>query len=79
MKKLDQVPYQEIGEDLRKTLTQVEQTLVGLEQLLAGVDQELPNALRGMNDTTRSLRSLADYLDRHPEALIKGKSPAKGE
>ena len=79
IKKLDQVPYQEIGDDLRKTLMQVEQTLVGLEQLLTGVDQELPNTLRGMSDTARSLRSLADYLDRHPEALIKGKSPAKGE
>jgi paraquat-inducible protein B len=72
IKKLDQVQYQEIGEDLRKTLA-------GVDQTLAGIDQELPNALREMNGAARSLRSLADYLDRHPEALIKGKSPAKGE
>jgi len=79
VKKLDQVQYQEIGDELRKTLVGVQQTLAGLDQTLSGVDQELPNALRGVNDAARSLRSLADYLDRHPEALIKGKSPAKGE
>jgi paraquat-inducible protein B len=72
VKKLDQVQYQEIGDDLRKTLA-------GVDQTLAGIDQELPNALREMSGAARSLRSLADYLDRHPEALIKGKSPAKGE
>jgi paraquat-inducible protein B len=79
VKKLDQVPYQEIGDDLRRTLAAVDQTLADLDRTLAGVDQELPGALRGVNDAARSLRSLADYLDRHPEALIKGKSPEKGE
>ena len=79
VKKLDQVQYQEIGNDLRKTLSGVDRTLAGVDQTLAGVDQELPNALREMNSAARALRSLADYLDRHPEALIKGKSPAKGE
>jgi paraquat-inducible protein B len=79
IKKLEQVNYQEIGEDLRKTLSGVSQTLGSVDRTLAGVDQELPNALREMNGAARSLRSLADYLDRHPEALIKGKSPEKGE
>ena len=79
IKKLDQVPYQDIGEDLRKTLAGLEQTLAALNQTLTGVDQELPTMLRGVNDAARSLRSLADYLDRHPEALIKGKSPTKGD
>jgi paraquat-inducible protein B len=79
VKKLEQVQYQEIGDDLRKTLAGVSQTLGSVDRTLAGVDQELPNALREMNEAARSLRSLADYLDRHPEALIKGKSPEKGE
>ena len=26
-----------------------------------------------------SIRSLTDYLERHPEALLKGKQPGKGE
>jgi paraquat-inducible protein B len=79
VKKLEQVQYQEIGDDLRKTLAGVSQTLGSVDRTLAGIDQELPNALREMNGAARSLRSLADYLDRHPEALIKGKSPEKGE
>jgi len=86
IKKLDQVPYQEIGEDIRTSLTGVKQTLrrvdrtlTGFDQTLSGVDQELPNALSEVNEAARSLRSLADYLDRHPEALIKGKKPEKGE
>jgi paraquat-inducible protein B len=79
IKKLDQVQYQEIGDDLRKTLQGVHQTLGGVDRTLSGVDQELPKALNEMNGAARSLRSLADYLDRHPEALIKGKSPEKGD
>jgi paraquat-inducible protein B len=79
IKKLDQVQYQEISDDLRKTLAGVHQTLGGVDRTLAGVDQELPKALSEVNGAARSLRSLADYLDRHPEALIKGKNPEKGE
>jgi paraquat-inducible protein B len=36
--------------------------------------QELDTVLRELSRTARSLRVLADYLDRHPEALIRGKS-----
>ncbi len=86
LKKLDKVPYEEIGEDVRKTLGNVDKTLAsinrtlgGVDQTLVGVDQELPNALHEVNGAARSLRSLADYLDRHPEALVKGKAPEKGE
>jgi paraquat-inducible protein B len=79
VKKLDHVQYQEIGEDLRKTLAGVDQTLSGVDRTLSEIDQELPNTLREVNGVARSFRSLADYLDRHPEAFIKGKSPAKGE
>jgi paraquat-inducible protein B len=28
-----------------------------------------------LNEAARSVRTLADYLDRHPEALIRGKKP----
>jgi paraquat-inducible protein B len=100
LKKLDQVPYEEIGNDVRKTLANVDQTLAninkslggvdqvlsgvdrtlgGVNQTLVGVDQDLPNALREVGGAARSLRLLTDYLEQHPEALIKGKSPAKGE
>ena len=39
----------------------------------AGQDASLPDAIRQLNDAARSIRSLADYLGRHPEAVIRGK------
>jgi len=35
--------------------------------------------LEEVNSLSRSMRSLTDYLERHPESLIRGKSPDKGE
>ena len=32
-----------------------------------------------VNDAARSLRLLADFLDRHPEALLQGRSGKAGE
>jgi ABC-type transporter Mla subunit MlaD len=43
----------------------------------AAQDASLPGTLRELNDTARSLRALADYLGRHPDALIKGKASQK--
>ncbi len=34
--------------------------------------------MREVNDTARSVRSLADYLDRHPESLLRGRSQQGG-
>ena len=38
--------------------------------------QQVGSTLREVSDAARSLRVLADYLERHPEALLRGK---KGE
>jgi paraquat-inducible protein B len=43
----------------------------------AAQDSSLPEAIRELNEAARSIRTLADYLDRHPEALIRGKRPEK--
>jgi paraquat-inducible protein B len=37
----------------------------------------LPEAIQQLTEAARSVRSLADYLDRHPEALIRGKRPER--
>jgi ABC-type transporter Mla subunit MlaD len=54
---------------------------LALKQLLdgdgAGQESSLPEAIRQLNQTARSIRTLSDYLDRHPEALIRGKRPEK--
>ena len=39
----------------------------------AGQDSSLPGAIQQLTEAARSIRSLTDYLGRHPEALLKGK------
>jgi hypothetical protein len=34
----------------------------------------LEETMREVKEAARAIRSMADYLDRHPEALIKGRS-----
>ena len=111
--KLDKVPVEEIGNDLKKALDALEKTLQSANRTLSRVDAEtLPEAkkaledlrravtaaervLSGANDTllgpdapaqhelrdalqeiaraARSIRELADYLERNPETLLRGK------
>lgn len=40
-------------------------------------DASLPEAIRQITEAARSIKALTDYLDRHPEALIRGKRPEK--
>jgi len=93
IKKLDKVPFPEIGVDLNKEINQLDETLVVAQGTLGsargtlenasnltGPDssqvQQLDSTLQEVSRAARSLRVLADYLERHPEALIRGK---KGE
>lgn len=50
-----------------------------LEQLEPGTPMavDLRNALEELAASARSIRALTDYLERHPEALLHGKSGAK--
>jgi paraquat-inducible protein B len=104
-KKLERVPFEEIGKDLRTTLqsankliTQLDQETApelkgtledarrslksleasakGLESAVAAdapLQQDLRGALNEVSRAAQSLRALADYLERHPESLIRGK------
>jgi paraquat-inducible protein B len=62
---------------LRQAATQLDQTAASANAVLSGQgaaqDQSLPEALRQLADAARSIRALADYLQRHPEAVIQGK------
>ena len=90
IKKLDKVPFQEIGVDLNKAINQLNETLVVAQGTLGSARGTLENAsdLTGPNSVqvqqfsstmqelsraARSVRVLADYLERHPEALLQGK------
>ena len=115
--KLEKLPLEAIGGDLRKALATLDQTLKaadkavnhldtevtpglkttldGLHGTLATADgmlkntnatlvgtdapaqQELRNALQEITRAARSLRLLTDFLERHPESLLRGKSKEK--
>jgi paraquat-inducible protein B len=84
IKKLDQVPFKGIGDDLRKAIAELDRTLVSARGTLDSankliqpdsvLDTELATTLQEVSRAARSLRVLADYLERHPEALIRGKT-----
>ena len=87
MKKLDQVPIKGIGDDLHKAIGDLDQTLVSGRSTLDNANKlvepdsaltaDLSNTLQEVTRAARSLRVLADYLERHPEALIRGKTEEK--
>jgi paraquat-inducible protein B len=58
------------------SLEQMRSTLVSYEKIAdqnANVGYDLNRTLGELDGAARALRSLADYLERHPEALLKGK------
>jgi len=65
---------------ISSTLEQAQKTLVSVEGTLgkdSPMQHEIRRALKELGDAARSIRVLADYLERHPDALIYGKGKAK--
>jgi paraquat-inducible protein B len=96
-KKLDKVPFDQIGNNLntalksanslfnqldtqvapeaKDTLEQAKKTFGAAQQALSQdspLQNNLQQALEQLNRTLQSLNSLADYLERHPESLLRG-------
>ena len=68
-------------EELRRPLATADTMLKSANGTLLGkhapIQQDLRDALQEVSLAARSLRALMDYLDRHPEALIRGKTEVK--
>jgi paraquat-inducible protein B len=81
--KLEQFPIDRIGKNmdatlsgLQLTVTQTQKTLAALEKTVntdSPLQQQLQQTLEELSGAARSLRLLADYLERHPEAILRGK------
>jgi paraquat-inducible protein B len=117
--KLNKIPYEQIGNDLQKTMSSLERTLGNAEQLAktlnndvspqitaamkdvrrtldtanktldqagktmvaagravaedAPLQQDLRQTLQELSRSAASLRVLTDYLEQHPESLLRGK------
>jgi len=97
-RKLDKVPFDEIGVNLRDTLKsanvllkqldsqvvpEMKDTLGAARKTFSTADQilqkdspvqsDLREALQQLTQTMQSLNALSDYLERHPESLLRGK------
>jgi len=109
MKKLDKVPFDQIGRDVHQTLQTLKGTLQTTEVFVQRLDtdvtpaaratledarrtlnsaehtlaadaplqQDVREALHEIARTAQALRVLAEYLERHPEAVIRGKKEEK--
>lgn len=62
---------------VERTMASLERSMRNIEQLTASdapLPREIRRTLEGLGDAAQSVRMLADYLERHPEALLQGKS-----
>jgi paraquat-inducible protein B len=67
----------DITPEARATLVKARETLTSVEQTFgsdAPMQTDVRHALSELARAAQSLRVLADYLERHPEALIQGKA-----
>jgi paraquat-inducible protein B len=106
-KKIDNIPFDQLAAEVRRTLQQLQVSLKNADQLIVNVNdhvapgitdtltevrrtmktanqtlasdspvqQDLRGTLTELNRAAASLRLLTDYLQRHPESLIRGKAP----
>jgi paraquat-inducible protein B len=102
VQKVSKIPFDEIGRDLRttlsrastaigqltpeaqkamaevqRTLAQTQKTLDNLDRTITDpntpVQRNLEETMLELQRTARALRVLSDYLQQHPEALLRGK------
>jgi paraquat-inducible protein B len=67
---------------LRQTADSAQGTLSAVQGMLGSnanspANTDLPKLMRELEDAARSVRVLADYLDRHPESLLRGRKEEK--
>jgi paraquat-inducible protein B len=70
----------DVAPEIKATLTDARGTLNAAQQVLnseAPLQLDLREALRQVSKSAQAVGSLADYLDRHPESLIRGKPTPK--
>ena len=73
-KRLDAIPAGEISKDLQETLLSLQELIESLNAAKGGVvGVQARRALMEATRAANALRGMAEYLERHPEALLKGK------
>jgi len=70
----------QISEDIKEVLSELKFTINALDDFVAddsALQYNLNRSLSEISSAAREMRELADYLKRHPEALIQGKHPER--
>jgi paraquat-inducible protein B len=75
MARFEKMPLEEIGKNIEETTMSIKSLVHSLNAVEGGmVGVQIGEAIDELTRAARSMRSMADYLERHPEALLKGKS-----
>jgi paraquat-inducible protein B len=72
----------EIAAELEKSLTNVNRLVASVNSGYGDntpFNRDLERLMVSLNEAVRSMRSLADLLTRHPEALLKGRPEGTSE
>ncbi len=79
----------QIAADAKQTIEKAQDTLKKVDESLATINRfmsentevsfQAEDTLREFNEIAASMKSLADYLERHPESILRGKEKMKGE
>ena len=65
-----------IAPEARAALNEIRRTMATIEKAIAPnapLQRDLHEALREISRAAQAFRVLSDYLERHPESLIRGK------
>jgi len=68
-------------ESMRNTMESIDEAVTAYKDLAAqnkNIGYDVHKTMQELQSLSRSLRSFVDYLDRHPDSLIRGKSAAEG-
>jgi paraquat-inducible protein B len=80
LRKLSATLDDDIAPGLSSSLQEAQQALKNVNGLIAPdapLNAETVRTMRDLSAAARSIRALADYLERHPEALIQGKGGSR--
>ena len=69
----------DLASGLQDTLSRANRTIASFEGSYgrnSNIQRDLERAMDQFSDAARSIRVLADFLDRHPEALVRGRAGA---
>ncbi|MDO8281354.1 MAG: MlaD family protein [Thermodesulfovibrionia bacterium] len=80
--KMEEGAPADLAAEIKDTLATTRDAMEAVKSITAKDSEsvyELNNALKELSAAARSIRFMADYIEQHPEALIRGKRDSEGE